>query len=278
MFKYGIASAACALFGAVEAKITGSELHFVQEVVRHGARAPSSSSTGFEVFAGELTASGMRQRYLLGHFNRERYVNKYEFLNYKEELYVQTTSYDRTFQSGFSELMGLFPPGTLSADELLSEAQLSGLETESRGMPPMSIRNAQSINLDLGTNPLPNGFVSIPIFNFNNKPMLDDINYTGCSYVNAIDSYNFPNDATYDSVDYLLDDLRAPISEAFGLSAAEEASMDFLGLYDWCDVVQSREFEGVSLNYTYSDSQLSEINQTVLATLTLPMATPILCN
>jgi Histidine phosphatase superfamily (branch 2) len=65
------------------------------------------------VYAGELTSSGMRQRFLLGTLNRERYVNEYELLSRKEEVYVQTTTYDRTFQSGFSELMGFFPPGTL---------------------------------------------------------------------------------------------------------------------------------------------------------------------
>lgn len=44
-------------------------------------------------------------------------------LNSKEDLFVQTTTYDRTFQSGFSELMGLFPPGTLTADEQLTTDQ-----------------------------------------------------------------------------------------------------------------------------------------------------------
>jgi hypothetical protein len=53
--------------------------------------------------------------------------------------------------------------------------------------------------------------------------------------------------------------------------------MDFLELYDWCDVIQSREFEHVDLNYTYTDDQLSEVNHTVLATLCLPMADPVLC-
>ena len=53
--------------------------------------------------------------------------------------------------------------------------------------------------------------------------------------------------------------------------------MDFLVLYDWCDVIQSREFEGVSLNYTYTADQLLQINQTVLATLMLPMEDPVLC-
>ena len=50
------------------------KLHFVQEVVRHGARAPNDDY-GFQVGPNELTASGMRQRFLLGVANRARYVD-----------------------------------------------------------------------------------------------------------------------------------------------------------------------------------------------------------
>lgn len=101
----------------------------------------------------------------------------------------------------------------------------------------MNIRNVVSVNNELGLNPLPNGFVSIPIYNHKEASSYDDINMSGCSYVNKVDGYTFPADSTYASVDYLLDDLREPISEGFNLTASEEASMDFLGLYDYCDVI-----------------------------------------
>ena len=52
--------------------------------------------------------------------------------------------------------------------------------------------------------------------------------------------------------------------------------MNFMTLYNYCDVIQSREFEGVPLNYTYTQQQLMEVNQTVLATLVLPLQDPIL--
>ena len=56
----------------------------------------------------------MRQRYLLGHYNRERYVEKFSFLSEQynpDEIYMQSTNVNRTMQSGYSELMGLYPPG-----------------------------------------------------------------------------------------------------------------------------------------------------------------------
>ena len=75
MFKFAIVPACIAIGHLVEAKVDNDNIHFVQEVVRHGARAPTAESTGFTVAPGELTASGMRQRYLLGHFNRAKYID-----------------------------------------------------------------------------------------------------------------------------------------------------------------------------------------------------------
>jgi hypothetical protein len=218
----------------------------------------------------------MRQRYLLGSINRERYIEEYQLLTKKEQVYVQTTTYDRTFQSGFSELMGLFPPGSLTADEMLTQVQWEQLSQGGRGMPPMNIRNLVSINNDLGLNPLPNGFVSIPIYNHKEASPMDDINMSGCSYVNKVDGYTFPAESTYTSVDYLIDDLREPISEGFNLTAAETDSMTYMDLYDYCDIIQSRLFEGVTLNHTYTEDQMNEINATVLNTLVLPLSNPIL--
>ena len=44
---------------------------YVFQIGRHGARSPLDPSfqTGFNVGAGQLTAQGMRQKYLLGKFN-----------------------------------------------------------------------------------------------------------------------------------------------------------------------------------------------------------------
>ena len=60
---------------------------------------------------------------------------------------------------------------------------------------------------------------------------------SGCSYVNSVDGYTFPADSTYIKVDYLLNDLREPISDAFDLTVTQEADMDFMKLYKYCDVI-----------------------------------------
>ena len=92
------------------------QLVFAFELVRHGARAPvgSDGTDRFSVQAGMLTAQGMRQRYLLGRHSRERYTQQYQLLSEEydpREVYMQSTNVNRTMQSGYSELMGLYPPG-----------------------------------------------------------------------------------------------------------------------------------------------------------------------
>jgi hypothetical protein len=55
------------------------QLGFVFEMVRHGARTPLKDYMpgSFTVPVGALTASGMRQRAILGKYNRQRYIEKY---------------------------------------------------------------------------------------------------------------------------------------------------------------------------------------------------------
>lgn len=52
--------------------------------------------------------------------------------------------------------------------------------------------------------------------------------------------------------------------------------MSFMDLYNHCDIVQSNSFEGLGYGYNYTYEQLNEINQTVLATLVLPLSDPVL--
>jgi len=102
---------------ATAALANGSDkLEFVFEVVRHGARAPliNSDIHAFNVPPQMLTPSGMRQRYLLGTRNRQRYVEQLGLLSQdydQSEIYVESTDVLRTLQSAESELLGLYPAG-----------------------------------------------------------------------------------------------------------------------------------------------------------------------
>ena len=92
------------------------KLVFAFELVRHGARAPIEDRDidKFTVGEGMLTPEGMRQRYLLGRYSRKRYTETYKLISDEydpSQVYIQSTNVNRTMQSGYSELMGLYPPG-----------------------------------------------------------------------------------------------------------------------------------------------------------------------
>ena len=101
-----------ALFGDQPKPAADDDLELVHlfEIVRHGARAPLLGGAAFNVSEEQLTPMGMRQRYLLGRHN----WNKYGSLFYDEEeganvlnvSSIHSTMYYRTMQSGYSELLG----------------------------------------------------------------------------------------------------------------------------------------------------------------------------
>lgn len=51
--------------------------------MRHGARTPIENRAidKFTVGKGNLTPSGMRQRYLQGRYNQKRYTQTYKFIS-----------------------------------------------------------------------------------------------------------------------------------------------------------------------------------------------------
>eukprot|EP00347_Sterkiella_histriomuscorum_P005038 403358139 len=94
--------------------ISLDKIGFVYEAVRHGARAPQLDILrGFKVTAGALTASGMRQRYLLGKMQRQRYIDEFKLLDETynpNQIYIQCTNVNRVMQSSYAELLGFYPP------------------------------------------------------------------------------------------------------------------------------------------------------------------------
>ena len=96
-------------------------LIFAFEINRHGARSPAYGvKDGIDLFQeewisnGELSDIGKRQLYLLGSGVRKRYIKEYKLLseNYNpQEIYIKSTDYNRTIESVYSFIQGLYPNG-----------------------------------------------------------------------------------------------------------------------------------------------------------------------
>lgn len=88
---------------------------FTFEVNRHGARAPywdnDAVTKGFtmgkegSLLAGMLSQQGMRQRFFLGKYNKDK-IYKNELIH-PLDFYVESTDYYRTIQSAYAELSGM---------------------------------------------------------------------------------------------------------------------------------------------------------------------------
>ena len=130
---------------------------------------------------------------------------------------MMSTLVDRTMQSGYSELMGMFQPDPQTASKLTRQ-QVDALRPKGPASPPFKIRDQAEIDQQLGAFALPEGYVQLPIFNHMEVAESDDLDLTGCDYVNTVDGYRFPAESTYASVEFLKDDLREPFTQAFNLT------------------------------------------------------------
>ena len=98
------------------------ELKFVFQMHRHGARAPFTGVKNERdcfneswINDGEISEVGKRMHYLLGVRNRKRFMTNFTFLNKNydpHEILIYSTNVNRTIQSIYSQLQGLFPFGT----------------------------------------------------------------------------------------------------------------------------------------------------------------------
>lgn len=134
---------------------------YIAEVCRHGARSPWVYSPwdndGRWPGEGQITPSGLRMHYLMGHELRNRFIISEQFLsdNYKDgEVYAYSTDYNRTIMSAQSQLLGLYPAGT---------GPQIDLEVTKKAVPPIFVKNLSEITEKLGNSALPNRTQVIPI-------------------------------------------------------------------------------------------------------------------
>lgn len=155
-----------------------------------------------------LTPQGMRQRYLLGKYNFNKYSNALgeQSLMNTTNLSVESTDVYRTMQSGYSELFGMLQqqaPPRLQ----LSETQEEALVSNTRGMPAFNVRNASQIEAALNQNAIEEGFVNVPLHNYINFVYEDDLGYGSCKYSMGINNIRTPVDPTYANVLYTREEL-----------------------------------------------------------------------
>lgn len=163
--------------------VVSASILFSVEVCRHGARAPNQIFPfhrqywrGYE--PGQLTALGQRQSYLLGVELRRRYVEDLGLFNstyHPGEVKVQSTDVDRTLESAYAQLSGLFPAG--SGPRIPTGRVLR---------PPLPVRDVADIEKELGSQALPHLVQSVPIHADDSDHVLHGYKHSVCPRMSQI--------------------------------------------------------------------------------------------
>ena len=123
---------------------------------------------------------------------------------------------NRTIQSGYSELMGLYPP---SRPVPMPAAQMKAVGSEGVSRPPFGIRDLDRVNQDMGLVALPHGYHAVPIIVYNNDDIHDDCSTDGCPIISKIYDSRKDNQTIWSPYNWMIEGLRSPMMEEFNLTA-----------------------------------------------------------
>ncbi|CAD8189018.1 unnamed protein product [Paramecium octaurelia] len=217
------------------------QLVLSQILWRHGARTPLHCNWKCEEFEqqgllnGYLTATGMRQHYVLGQWLRKRYIEDQKFLsqNYNEaEIYIESTDVNRTIMSALSNLQGMYPMGTgPKVNPNLDHSYL---------LPPNEITFE-----DMGNEAIPGLLQVVPVHVREKKAdiYLRGYDPVACPRNEEIINSNV-NSKLYHEINLKSQPLILDLAEQLGIDAS---LLNITNLYEYQDTFDSCEFNGYSL-------------------------------
>lgn len=157
---------------------------------------------------------------------------------------------DRTLQSTYSELLGLYPPNHESAPRKVK----LGEEAMNRAIPPMKVRQVDSLIQQTSGELFLDSYNQVPVYSYlsKNTPS-DDIQPGGCNYAFTFNNDHWNKEQTYDGVsDFILPSLKLAVGRAFGLSQEDSKAMTFVQLYSYSDVLLAENMEGDKPRYSFT--------------------------
>ena len=216
--KFIFALASLVLGGcAAEKAVSHLELKYAFEIVRHGARAPMLPDPRFTTeHLQQLTPQGMRQRFLLGRYNYEKYGKDLggSQMMQRDAIEVTSTNVFRTLQSGYSELQGMTYQAK-GARPALTEKQAKALQLHERGQPPMHVRRSDELHQHLSRFAIVEGFAAVPIFTSIEATLENDLASNGCQFYREVRAAREASAEAFKDVDYTVQDLAADYTEVF---------------------------------------------------------------
>ena len=65
---------------------------------------------------------------------------------------------------------------------------------------------------------LPNAFVQVPLTEFNNYDIQDDVSTDGCQFINAVGSKRAGNETIWEKYDWMKEQTEEPIEESLNIT------------------------------------------------------------
>jgi hypothetical protein len=197
-----------------------------------------------------LTASGMRQQYLLGTKVRKDYIEKHNLINGTydvSEFYIQSTQVPRTIQSAESQVLGIFPLGTASQ---LKESQIDD------AVPQIEIEDKEEILRQLGLDPIIDRFQPIPIHNYNQNEEDAVLGYADCPLMIKDYMERVENSTFWEPFDKQYGDLYPLLSKVFDIP---EDQITFMVALILSDLLYAEYFEGLPPRYNFTEEEWNRL-------------------
>ena len=93
-----------------------------------------------------------------------------------------------------------------------------------------------------------------------NPALHTDIEVGGCHYSKLSKVYYLEHLELIPFPEYMLEELRQPLSVALNLSKKDTDEMNLYNLTDYTDAIMARMFEGLDVHYNFSKHELFMIN------------------
>ena len=142
-----------------------------------------------------------------------------------DQLNLESTHFYRTMQSGYAELMGMYPADNL----LLTENHLVSIQDDDQfkgnRVLPFKVRNSSSINEELLDRPIPQGFIPVPLHSLSNPH--PDESLIQCKNIDFQVYNKKPLGNIFQTSLRLVSTLRETIAKVFKLNEKESKNMNF---------------------------------------------------
>lgn len=140
-------------------------------------------------------------------------------------------------QSGYSELMGLYPPNQSGAPSLTQEEYAS--LRSGKAMPPFNVQNEQAINDQLAYQALPFNFTALPLTTFANHDIWDDCGFNGCKYADETNDARKDDPLIYSNFTSISEAAKPGTQAYLNLTSAEIDPANFIQMNTYTDTARA---------------------------------------